>query len=127
MKKSKIRFFISFLIAKIHKQVGKLERTLFFQLSETQFTGLHRRQPPPEIAAKWHCVPLIKNMTAHYNSQFCVSFHYCFHWEAKVWNIPGWDELGLKTYHPNSILTFCHPKPQPRPVFVDISSYSYLK
>ena len=20
--------------------------------------------------------------TAHYNSHFCVSFHYCFHWEA---------------------------------------------
>ena len=31
---------------------------------------------------RWRCVPLIKKMTAHYNSQFCVTFHYCFHWEA---------------------------------------------
>ena len=30
---------------------------------------------------------------------------------AKVWNIPGWDELGLKTYDPNSIPTLCHPEP----------------
>ena len=64
---------------KIHKQVGKLRRRLFLQLSETQFTGLRRQRPPLEIAARWRCVPLIKNMTAHYNSQFCASFHYCFH------------------------------------------------
>ena len=67
---------------KIHKQVGKLRRRLFLPLSETQSTGLLRRQPPLEIAARWRCVSVIKNMTAHYNSQFCVSFHYCFHWEA---------------------------------------------
>ena len=48
---------------------------------------------------------------------------------AKVWNIPGWDELGWKTYDPNSIPTFCHPEPRPTTpiVLVDISSYSYLK
>ena len=32
---------------------------------------------------------------------------------AKVWNIPGWDELGLKPYDPNSIQTFCHPELRP--------------
>ena len=67
-----------FFDRKIHKQVGKLRR----RLSETQFTGLWREWPPLEIAARWRCVPLIKNMTAHYDSQFCVSFCYCFHCEA---------------------------------------------
>ena len=52
-------------------------------ISPAQSTGLGWRRPPPEIAARWRCVPLIKKMTAHYNSQFCVSFHYCFHWEAQ--------------------------------------------
>ena len=51
-------------------------------ISPAQSTGLGGRRPPPEIAARWRCVPQIKKMTAHYNSQFCVSFHYCFHWEA---------------------------------------------
>ena len=51
-------------------------------ISPAQSTGLGWRLPPPEIAARWRCVPLIKNMTAHYNSQFCVSFHYCIDWEA---------------------------------------------
>ena len=51
-------------------------------ISPAQSTGLGWRLPPPEIAARWRCIPLIKNMTAHYNRQFCVSFHYCFHWEA---------------------------------------------
>ena len=47
---------------------------------------------------------------------------------AKVWNIPGWDELGQKINDPNSIPTFCHSKPRPNTpiVLVDISSYSYL-
>jgi hypothetical protein len=53
---------------------------------------------------------------------------FCYKW-AKVWNLPGWDELGLKTYDPNSIPSFCHPEPRPTTpiVLVDISSYSYLK
>ena len=36
-----------------------------------------RRWFPAEIAARWRYRPPIKNMTAHYNSQFCVSFHCC--------------------------------------------------
>ena len=35
---------------------------------------------------------------------------------AKVWNIPGWDELGLKTYDPNSIPTFTIPSPDQPPL-----------
>ena len=38
---------------------------------------------PAEIAARWCYRPTIKNMTAHYNSQFCVSFHCCFLQEAQ--------------------------------------------
>ena len=57
---------------KKHKHVRKLRRRLFLQLSETQFTGLRRRQPPPEIAARWHCIHLIKKMTAHFNSQLSL-------------------------------------------------------
>ena len=51
-------------------------------ISPAQSTGLGWQRPPLEIAARWRCVPLIKKMTAHYNSQFFVSLHYCFHWEA---------------------------------------------
>ena len=41
-------------------------------LSPAQSTGLGWQRPPPEIAARWRCVPLIKKMTTHYNSQiFC--------------------------------------------------------
>ena len=34
-----------------------------------------RRWSPAEIAARWRYRPPIKNMRAHYNSQFCVNFH----------------------------------------------------
>ena len=40
-------------------------------ISPAQSTGLGWRRPPPEITARWRCEPLIKNITAHYNSQFC--------------------------------------------------------
>ena len=53
----------------MHKQVGKLRRRLFLQLSETQFTGLRQWRLLSKFAARWRCVPQIK-MTAHYNSQF---------------------------------------------------------
>ena len=43
-------------------------------ISPAQSTGLGWRRSPPKIAARWRCVPLIKKMTAHYDSQFCVSF-----------------------------------------------------
>ena len=39
-----------------------------------QSTGLGWRRPPPKIAARWRCVPLIKKVTAHYNSQFLSAF-----------------------------------------------------
>ena len=51
-------------------------------ISPAQSTGLGWRRLPPEIAAGWRWVPLIKKMTIHYNSQFFVRFHYCFHWEG---------------------------------------------
>ena len=38
---------------------------------------------PAEIAARWRYRPSIENMTAQYNSQFCVSFHCCFLQEAQ--------------------------------------------
>ena len=81
---------------------------------------------------------LLENEFKNENVEFCVNKHVYFHqklvlpefWKkAKVWNIPGWDELGWKTYDPNSIPTFYHPEPQPTTpiVLVDISSYAYLK
>ena len=47
------------------------------------FRGLPRRRLPPKINARCNYRPPIKNMTAHYNSPFCVSFHFCFHQEAQ--------------------------------------------
>ena len=38
--------------------------------------------PPLEIAARWRCRHFVKNLTVHYSSQFCVSFHFCFPWKA---------------------------------------------
>ena len=52
-----------------------IRRRLFLQLTEAQSTGLERQRPPPEIAARWRCKPL-QNLTAHYKSQFCVSFFF---------------------------------------------------
>ena len=42
-----------------------------------------RRRSPAEIAARGRYRPPIKSMTAHYNSQFCVSFYCCFLQEAQ--------------------------------------------
>ena len=42
-----------------------------------------RRRSQVEINARWCYIPPIKNMTAHYNSHFCVSFHCCFLQEAQ--------------------------------------------
>ena len=44
---------------------------------------LRRRRFPAEITARWRYRPPIKNMTAHYNSQFCVSVYCCFLQEAQ--------------------------------------------
>ena len=52
-----------------------IRRRLFLHLSEAQSTGLRQRLPA-ELAARWHCGLLIKNLTAYYNIQFCVSFNF---------------------------------------------------
>ena len=51
---------------------------LFFSKSLILSTGLQRRQSPPQITARWRYRLPMKNLTAHYNIQFCVSFHFCF-------------------------------------------------
>ena len=78
LKKIKIHIFF-FFNKRISKPSLKSEKETIFP---AQSTGLARRRPPPEISARWRCVPLIRKITAHYNSQFCVSLHYRFHWEA---------------------------------------------
>ena len=55
---------------------------LYLQLFEAKSTSLWQRSPPAEMAARWRCGILIKNLTAQYNSQFCVSFCFCFDQEA---------------------------------------------
>ena len=46
------------------------------------FTGLPRRWLPEDIAARW-CYRLpIKNLTPHYNSQICVTFHFISYGEG---------------------------------------------
>ena len=40
-------------------------------------------QAPAKIAARLRYRPPIKNRTAHYDSQFCVSFNFCFYQEAQ--------------------------------------------
>ena len=40
-------------------------------------TGLTRRRSPLKIAARWRYRLPIENLTAHYNSQFCVIFLFC--------------------------------------------------
>ena len=48
---------------------------LFFFKFLILSTGVPRRRSPPEIAARWRYRLPSNNLTAHYNSQFCVSFH----------------------------------------------------
>ena len=43
-----------------------IRRRLFLKLSEAQ--SICMRRPPPEKAARWRCVLLINNLTAHYDS-----------------------------------------------------------
>ena len=74
--------FSLIVACKIHKLVGPVRRRLLLQVSEAQSTGLRLGRPPPETAASWRCGPLINNLTAHLNSQFCVSFHFCFDCKA---------------------------------------------
>ena len=57
-------------------------RRLFLQLSEAQSTVLRQRRPPPKTAARWCCIPPIKKLTAHYNSQCVVSALILFYSEA---------------------------------------------
>ena len=39
-------------------------------------TGVPRRRSLPKIAARWRYRLPSNHLTAHYNSQFCVSFHF---------------------------------------------------
>ena len=61
--------------------VGYVRKRLFLQVSEAQSTGLRRCRSPPETAARWYYGPLIKDLTEHYNSQFCVSLIF-IDWEV---------------------------------------------
>ena len=56
-----------------------------------------RRRSSTEIAARWRYRPPIKNITAHYNNQFCVSFHCCFLQEAqkRLWKCLNWAETSF--------------------------------
>ena len=49
--------------------------------------------------------------------QFFTSIH-AHKLTAKVWNLPGWDELGWKKYDPNSFPTFCLPEPRHMKLFI---------
>ena len=49
---------------------------LFLQLSDAQSTGLRQRRPPLETAARWRCG--LANLTAYYNSPFCLSLNFLF-------------------------------------------------
>ena len=51
-------------------------------------TGLPRRRSPPKNAARWRCRLPIENLTAHYDSQFCVSFYFfCQEAQKRLWTI----------------------------------------
>ena len=61
------------------------EDPLIFLPTES-LPGLHTPGPgraPPKIATRWRYRLPINNLTAHYNSQFCVSFHFGFAQEAQ--------------------------------------------
>ena len=66
-------------------------KTFFFSKFLNLCPGLPRRRSQPKIAARWRYRPPIKNLTSHYNSQFCVSFHCCFFQEAqkRLWTCPN--------------------------------------
>ena len=70
MKRMKKNIYI-FLNKRISKPSLKSEKET---ISPAHSTGLGWRRPPPQIAARWRCVPLIKKMTAHYNSQLSFLF-----------------------------------------------------
>ena len=53
--------FCLFFNKRISKPSLKSEKET---ISPAQSTGLGWRRPPPEIAARWRCVPLIKKMIA---------------------------------------------------------------
>ena len=91
-KKSNLIFFFD---RNIHTQVGMIRRRLFLQQSEAQSTSLWRGRALPEMAARCRCVLLINNLTAHYNSQFCVSFHFCLFWSGITQMTISGSNLGL--------------------------------
>ena len=54
----------------------------FFFLSKflISSTGLLCRRSTPKMGARWHYRRPIKNLTALYNSQFCVSLNFSLNW-----------------------------------------------
>jgi len=59
------------------------EKNNFFSKFLIWPSGLPRRRSSPKIAARWRYRLPSNNLTAHYNSQFFVSFHFDFDQEAQ--------------------------------------------
>ena len=65
------------LLPRLQKWFAKHPSKKFFSSKFLNLsTGLPRPWSPPEISARCHYRLSIKNLTAHYNSQFCVSFNF---------------------------------------------------
>ena len=56
----------------------KQQKQVAIENSLRLHTDLPRRRSLPKIAARWRYRLPSKNLTAHYNSQLCVSFHLGF-------------------------------------------------
>ena len=77
MKKTKIRFFY-FLIEKYIKVQKAKEETVSPAVSDSVL----RPAAATSAAGNRRWMALHTSNKKDYNSPFCVSFHYCFHWEA---------------------------------------------
>ena len=65
------------------EQVNEFFEFFFFLKFLNWPLGLPRRRSSPKIAARWRYRLPSNNLTAHYNSQFFVSFHFDFDQEAQ--------------------------------------------
>ena len=70
-----IENFLSELRAELQLQLQKW----FSKHPSKKFFSFRIPESPPKGDNKWRYRFSIKNLTAHYNSHFCVSFHLCFH------------------------------------------------
>ena len=59
-------------------------------------TGLPWHRLLPNIAARWRYRLPMENLTAHYNSQFCVSFNFLFFLPGSPETHLNMSKLGLK-------------------------------